>query len=99
MAIYAAITTPDNELLGPAVEAQFPESNFMVADGQYLISTPRLTTNQVSQRLGVPGGALGKVIVMHVANYTGWHSKDMWEWLAAQAKPNPGADLPASELS
>ena len=92
MTIYAAISDGENDPLGVAIAAQFPDSWFKIAPGQFLISTPKLTTIQVSERLGVPGGSVGRVIILHVSNYTGWHSKDMWEWLTAQTKPPVGPE-------
>jgi hypothetical protein len=98
MTIYAAISPGDNEPLGAVVAEKFPDGWFKIAPGQYLISTAKLTTAQVSERLGIPGGSLGRVIIMHIVNYTGWHSKDMWEWLSAQTKPPANPEQQSAEV-
>jgi len=86
MTIYAVLTPDNDEKLATAAEEHFPGKVYKVAPGQFLISTP-IATTKVSETLGAPAGSIGKILVVRVANYTGWHSKDMWEWLAEQSKP------------
>ena len=97
MALFLAVSPEENEALTAAVEQVYPTSNFKVGPGQYFISAVRTTTTQVSERLGLPGGGRGRVLVVHVLNYTGWHSKNLWEWLAVQSavpEPPPAPDAP-----
>jgi len=86
MTIYAVLTSGDDAKLAAAAEEHFPGKVYKIASGQFLISTP-LATAKVSDTLQAPSGVLGRILVLRVENYTGWHSKDMWEWIAEQSKP------------
>jgi hypothetical protein len=98
MAIFAVIAPAANENLETAVKAQFPDNYYPIAPGQFFVSGERLTTSKVHQLLGVSGGGVGRVLILPVRNYTGWHAKDMWEWLEAQTNPTPRtSEEPPSE--
>lgn len=98
MEIYAAISIGENAALTAAVERVFADSNYQVGPGQFLITAKNSTTKEVSKKLGVPNGGVGRVLLLLIKNYTGWHSKDMWEWLAAQSEPVTSKDSPSSEV-
>lgn len=88
MPLYALISPHDNPALEKAVEEKFKERFFKAAPGQFIISPDAATTQQVADELGIPGNkaGLGTVMVLAIANYTGWHDRNLWEWMAAQSK-------------
>ncbi len=93
MALFAVISVGENERLADAVKREFSDSSFRIGPGQYFVSATKLTTKDVATRLGTSGGKVGRVLVMNVVNQTGWHSKDMWEWIATQNAVSDDADL------
>jgi hypothetical protein len=88
MTLFAAIAPQADERLDNAVKAHFGEEDrYLVAPGQYILFAPNLTSQQVSEKLGVPGGGIGRVLILRASNYTGWHARDMWEWMASRSAP------------
>lgn len=85
---YAAIAPGDSKPLEDAVAREFPD-HFKAAPGQLLISS-NLTTEQVAEKLQTKGGTIGRVLLMRVTNYGGWHAQDLWEWFA-KSRPEPEA--------
>lgn len=90
MQIFAVIAPEPNSSLRDAVLKAFPGRNFEVAAGQFLVSTNAATTQQVNEMIGLPGGRLGRAMVLHVVNWNGWHDKNIWEWMTAQSNESPG---------
>jgi hypothetical protein len=84
MAIYAIIASEDAPTLEAAIEKQFPDQFYKVADGQFMLATDD-TTNKVVEKLGTKGGKHGSILVLRVTNYNGWHNNDLWEWLATKS--------------
>lgn len=99
MAVFAVIAPELNPKLEEAIKREFLEDRFYkIAPTQFLVSGDRLTTQQVSTKLGAPGGGIGRVMIVRFSSYAGWHSKDMWEWIGAQFTPPPlPTDAPESE--
>ncbi len=97
MAVFAVIAPEADPRLEPAVRDAFPDSFYKITETQFLVTAAKLTTNQVAEKLNSPGGKVGRVLILRFASFTGWHSKDMWEWVAAQsASPSAFPDLPDS---
>jgi hypothetical protein len=87
MTIFAVIAPDPDPKLEPAVREAFPDSFYKINPSQFLVSAAKLTTNQVAEKIGAPNGGVGRVLIARISTYTGWHTKDMWEWLAAQTNP------------
>lgn len=85
MAVFAVIAPDVDPRLEPAVRAAFPDSFYKITVTQFLVSAPKLTTNQVAEKLNSPDGNVGRVLILRFASFTGWHSKDLWEWIATQS--------------
>lgn len=93
MAVFAVIAPELDPRLEEAVKGAFEGRYYKITPTQFLISGHRITTNQVAEKLGGAGGKVGRVLITRLVNYTGWHSRDMWEWIAAQnAAPAPPGD-------
>jgi hypothetical protein len=86
MAVFAVIAPASDPKLEEAIKDKFAEGDFYkIAPGQFLVYSSTLTTRQASERLGISSGVLGsRAMVLRVTTYAGWHSKDMWEWIAAK---------------
>lgn len=88
MAVFAVIAPETDPRLDPAVREAFPDSFYRISSSQFLVSATKLTTNQVSEKIGASAGGVGRVLIVRISTYTGWHNKDIWEWLAAQSAPS-----------
>lgn len=88
MPLFALISPADNPALEKAVGDKFKDRFFKVAPGQFIVSPDNATTQEVAEELGIPSNKsnLGSVMVLAIANYTGWHNRNLWEWMAAQSK-------------
>lgn len=93
MTVFAVIAPSSNAELDGAIRARFPDAFYQIAPGQYFISANRMTAGQLMDRLDIAKGGMGRALILRVGSYTGWHAKDMWDWLAAQLSP-PQAPTP-----
>jgi hypothetical protein len=85
MTAFAVIAPTADDRLGNAVTEHFGNgNNYTIAPGQYFVFAPKLTTDQVAETLGVRDGGVGRVLVMRVTTYAGWHKRGVWEWLNAR---------------
>jgi hypothetical protein len=84
MTLYAIIGPQADARLHDAVNRVFPGKNFEIAPGQFVASAPGLTAQQVALLLG-DDNAVGRYVVFPFVNYWGFHRKDLWEWLTANA--------------
>jgi hypothetical protein len=89
MTIFAVMAQNNNDAaLGAAVVGAFPQ-NYVVGPGQWLISVADINPQEVATRLGAEQGARGKVLVVTVSNYWGFHDTNLWAWLKAQTSSAP----------
>ena len=96
MAVFAVIAPEFNAQLKEAIDANFGgENNYEIAPGQYLVAGHLLTSHQVSTMLGAPGGGVGRVIILRVTSHTGWHARDMWEWITTRQNPSAAPETEA----
>lgn len=93
MALFALIAPADEPRLDAAVAEHFAQRHYKVAPGQFLVSATRLTTKSVAEKLKVYEGVVGRILIVRVSSYTGFHTRDLWEWLTVQEAP----DLPSSD--
>lgn len=100
MAVFLVLAANDDARLAAAIEREFARDNFKITQGQFLVYGSRLTTQDVSKRLGLSAGAVGNVLISRVTTYHGWHSRRLWEWLAAKmSPPNPADDTQSEQGS
>lgn len=83
MTIFALMTPEPNPKLDSAVERLFANASYVVTPTQRLIAAAGVTAKDVSDKLGITTGELGKVLIVSVGNYYGRHSTDLWEWIRA----------------
>jgi hypothetical protein len=98
MTVFAVIAPAHDSKLEDAVRGKFSEGDFYkIAPGQFFVYAPTLTTRQVSEKLSISSGILGgRAMVLRITTYAGWHSKDMWEWIAAKlASASPSSEEPS----
>ena len=79
MTTFAIISPTANQPLGAAIRTLFSR-NLEFSPGQFVISVPAMTAQQVSNLLGADG-KVGKFVVFSVFAHWGYHDKSLWEWL------------------
>jgi hypothetical protein len=84
MPIFAVLAPNDNPDLDSAIRRVFGD-HFKIAPGQWLISAPRLTTWEVTEKLGASDGQKGKLVVFSISEYWGYHDSGLWEWLRVKS--------------
>ena len=97
MTVFAVIAPQANEQLQAAIERLYGDGrHYLVAPGQYLVHSAASTTNEFTESLGVSSGTLGRVLVVRVENYGGWHARSMWEWISSKINesPSPPSGVP-----
>lgn len=99
MTVFAVIAPSFNEQLEKAVKDKFPDRWYEIVPGQYLVSVDKMTGGQIMEKLGLAEGSRGRAMILRLGSYTGWHAKDMWEWIADQATPPapPPPDVPSTD--
>ena len=94
MTVFAVIAPGDNPALSEAVAREFAGRAYKISDGQFLVVADKATISQITEQLGAPTGAIGKILVLPVTSYGGWHDRGIWEWLGVQGVPPiPGAPI------
>lgn len=90
MAIFAIIGAGENPALQSAVAREFRSESYQIGQGQWIVSADGMTAKEISERLGIPSGKLGRAIVVSVQNYHGWHATDLWEWIKVRLEASGG---------
>lgn len=94
MALYVILEPVEWQPLEAAIAEHFKDNFFKVAPLQFIISTSN-STSEVNEILGLKEGKIGgRAMIVRVENYAGWHSKDLWEWMAAKVKETPVGTAP-----
>ncbi len=80
MQLYFIASDSDRPDLDKAITARFGENSRRVSSCQWLISAD-MTPKDTLDAIGASSGNFGKVIILLVTSYFGWHDKDMWDWI------------------
>ena len=72
------------EKIGPLIQEKFPNDFYTVAPGRWMISAPGMTTNGISDALGITDGSRGTGIVFAFNSYFGRANPQVWEWINAK---------------
>lgn len=100
MAIFLVTSDlPDSSApLRDLLQERFGEGHiFEVAHNQWFVSA-EVTTEGLYSKLfpdeeEMEDNKYGGVLIASVSNYSGWHSKTLWEWLALQKnRPSNGGE-------
>jgi hypothetical protein len=82
MTIFLLCAPADRPDLESAITQAFQATDvYKLAAGQWLIANNELTTQGIVEKIGAQQGALGNVAAFAIANYWGYHGKNLWEWL------------------
>lgn len=75
------VKTPN---LGPAIEREYANA-FLALDGGHgwLVSAVGVTSQQISEKLGISSGENGAAIAVELASYYGRANPNIWTWIKA----------------
>jgi hypothetical protein len=87
MTVFAAIAPEVDGKLDAAVIKKYGDRDrYKIGPGRYLVHAPGQTSRQVSVTLGAAAGDIGHVLILRVANYAGWHTRDIWDWISSRSE-------------
>lgn len=87
MGVFAVIASNDTGPLESIIQSKIAEQDYHKVDPHtWLVSSPGsvVTPKELSDFLGVSSGAAGRVMVLHVTTYYGFHSRETWDWLSVK---------------
>lgn len=85
MPVFAVIASNDGPGLGLVISRKIASSDFhQVDDTTWFVSAPSgiVTPKELSDFLDISSGAVGRVLLMHVTSYFGFHKRETWDWLS-----------------
>ena len=82
MAAFAVISTGPAGALEAAVKAIYTGSYQSVSPTVWLVADKGITTQGVSEKLGIGAGKIENAVIIKVDSYWGRAAKTLWEWLA-----------------
>lgn len=87
MTVFAVIASNDPVALEKKISGNFATQDFHKVDEKtWLVSPPVniVTAKELVDFLGISSGAAGRVLVLLVSSYYGYHARDTWDWLTAK---------------
>lgn len=84
MPVFAIIASDDSSKLEQILQQKLNTQDFQKVDNKtWFVSAPQglVTPKELSDFLGVSLGEAGKVVIIHVTSYYGYHQRDIWDWL------------------
>ncbi|MDL5383423.1 hypothetical protein ACTG2N_07565 [Aeromonas hydrophila] len=86
MAVFAVLASGDPAMLESFIEQKLaPIDYHRVDDRTWFVNNANVVTpKEMSDFLDVSTGGAGRVLVLYVTTYYGYHSKDAWDWLAGK---------------
>ena len=80
MPVFAVLAGGDNPELGKRIADKFKDNHYSVFPGQWLVDANE-TVKSMADELTLSAGDVGRVLVLKVDSYYGYHDKDLWDWL------------------
>jgi hypothetical protein len=85
MSVFAIISIQPNSVLDTAVQTEYPNDSYRVANNVWFVADAGVTTQGVCKKLGIDAGGISGAIAITVDNYWGRAPKTIWEWLSVKA--------------
>jgi len=89
MTIFAVVGTANLSALDASIMAKY-EGQFFKLTANHWFVFDRVTSKEVSDKLGITDATGGQGVVLNVVGYWGNTNKQLWEWLASR-EGVPGA--------
>jgi len=84
-AIFAASNPEAMKQKLAASQTKFPFLSKATSNDSWLVIAPNVvTTQELSDALGITDGSVSGAVVVRVENYFGRASTDIWEWIGAK---------------
>lgn len=87
MAVFAVLASSSSSALDDAIlKLIASQDHYRVDDHTWFVNAPQqiVTPKELSDFLGISGGAAGRVLVLHITAYYGYHAKEAWDWLSVK---------------
>lgn len=87
MAVFAVIASSNPEQMSALIAEKIPPQDYhQIDDKSWFVSSPEgvVTPKELSDFLGISKGDAGRVIILHVSSYYGFHNRNTWDWLSVK---------------
>lgn len=85
MSVFAVIASKNPERVREAVVRQYGENHYQFADNAWFVPDNG-TTKEIAGKLGIMSGGLdASGVVLKFDGYSGYASREGWDWLSKQA--------------
>lgn len=87
MAVFAVVTSNAPAELESIITSKMQPQDFhRVDDKTWFVNAPGtiVTPKELSDFLGISQGVAGRVLVLHITTYYGYHAKETWDWLSVK---------------
>ena len=81
MIIFSVISGSENPDLAARIASVYNGNQLKIAPNAYLVADSGVTAEEVTIKLGVVEKKISGTVVVRVADYYGYASKSIWEWL------------------
>lgn len=84
MPVFAIIASHDGAGLRLIINQKIEKhDHHQVDDNTWFVSAPSgvVTPKELSDYLGISAGTIGRVLILHVTSYFGFHKRETWDWL------------------
>ena len=83
--LFAILGQSSFDRIGQAIKEKYPTDSYVLAPGQWLLSAPGKTTQEISEGLGITANpSVGSAVIISFNNYYGRANPQIWEWIAAR---------------
>lgn len=82
--VFVIVASDDEAKVRDNITNRLQAENYYQLDNKtWFVSSPDgvVTPKDMSDYLTISGGAAGRVLVMNITTYYGYHRKDAWDWL------------------
>lgn len=85
MSVFFIAASKDDQNLANAIARLFPNDYFQISLCQWVVAA-NTTSQAVGEMLRLNDGEFGRVLIVPLTNYWGWHDKQLWEWIGLKSK-------------
>jgi uncharacterized protein YccT (UPF0319 family) len=84
MVIFSVISNSENADLVAKIDSVYSANKFKIAPNVYLVADSGVTAEEVANKLELAEKKIAGTIIVRIADYNGYASKSIWEWLGVK---------------
>jgi hypothetical protein len=81
MNIFSVISSSENAELAARIDSVYNANKFKIGPNAYLVADSGVTAEEVANKLGVVEKKISGTVIVRIADYYGYASNSIWEWL------------------